>query len=70
MMPSELEHWLSTDESQGVGQKSPGGESLGHDSGRKIVEILRAKKSDLTRRGRNPHAQGRRLRPPAPGTMR
>jgi hypothetical protein len=49
MTPSELENWLATDESQEVGQKAAGGaESVGHDSGRRIIEILRAKKSDLT----------------------
>jgi hypothetical protein len=49
MTASELERWLSTEESQAVGQKSgDGGESVGHDSGRRIVKILRAKKADLT----------------------
>ena len=31
-----------------MGQKDGGGESTGHESGRRIVEILRAKKGDLT----------------------
>jgi hypothetical protein len=44
MTPKELEEWLQTDESQSVGQG--GGESKGHESGRKIVEILDKKKSD------------------------
>ena len=48
MTAAELEKWLKTDESQKVGQKSGGGESVGHDSGRKIVKILRTKKADLT----------------------
>ena len=49
MSASELEEWLATDESQAVGQKSGGsGESTGHESGRRIVELLRAKKGDLT----------------------
>jgi hypothetical protein len=49
MSASELEEWLATDESQSVGQKSGGsGESTGHESGRRIVEILHRKKSDLT----------------------
>ncbi|GAB2980640.1 DUF3140 domain-containing protein [Frigoribacterium salinisoli] len=48
MSPKELEDWLGTDESQGVGQKDDGGESTGHESGRRIVEILRTKKADLT----------------------
>ncbi|SDD38345.1 DUF3140 domain-containing protein [Auraticoccus monumenti] len=48
MTASELEHWLETDEAQEVGQKSGGSESTGHASGRRIVEILRRKKHDLT----------------------
>ena len=49
MTASELEKWLETDESKQVGQKSPGSaESVGHDSGRKIIKILHAKKADLT----------------------
>jgi len=48
MSPKELEDWLATDESQEVGQKDDGGESTGHESGRRIVEILRTKKADLT----------------------
>jgi hypothetical protein len=46
MTASELERWLDTDESKAVGQKD-GGESVGHDSGRRIVKILRKKKGDL-----------------------
>ncbi len=49
MTAGELETWLETDESQSVGQKSDGsGESTGHESGRRIVELLRTKKDDLT----------------------
>ena len=48
MTAGELEKWLATDESRSVGQKSGSGESTGHESGRRIVEILRTKKSDLT----------------------
>jgi len=49
MTASELERWLGTEESQSVGQKDAGGgESTGHESGRRIVELLRAKKDDLT----------------------
>ncbi len=49
MTPSELEKWLGTDESKQVGQKSSAGaESVGHDSGRKIIEILHTKKADLS----------------------
>ncbi|MEV8507800.1 DUF3140 domain-containing protein [Actinoplanes sp. NPDC051475] len=48
MTASELEKWLKTDESREVGQKSSGnGESVGHDSGRKIIQILHTKKADL-----------------------
>ncbi|WP_258177491.1 DUF3140 domain-containing protein [Streptomyces solincola] len=47
MTAGELEKWLETDESQAVGQKNGGGESTGHASGRRIVELLRAKKGDL-----------------------
>jgi hypothetical protein len=49
MTASELEKWLKTDESTSVGQKaSSGTESVGHDSGRKIIKILHTKKADLT----------------------
>ncbi len=49
MTPSELERWLETDESKEVGWKdSGGGESVGHASGRRIVEIKRTRKADLT----------------------
>jgi hypothetical protein len=49
MTASELERWLESDESREVGQKPDGGgESTGHDSGRKIVKLLGTKKADLT----------------------
>jgi hypothetical protein len=48
MTPAEIERWLDTDESRSVGQKDGGGESVGHHSGRRIVEIARTKKADLT----------------------
>ncbi|WP_406674738.1 DUF3140 domain-containing protein [Nonomuraea sp. N2-4H] len=48
MTAKELEEWLETDESKAVGQKDGGGESTGHESGRRIVRLLRAKKSELT----------------------
>jgi Protein of unknown function (DUF3140) len=47
MTPKELEDWLETDESQSVGQ-AEGGESTGHRSGRRIFEILRKRRGDLT----------------------
>ena len=46
MSRKELEKWLETDESKSVGQGS--GESKGHESGRRIVEILGKNKSDYT----------------------
>ncbi|MFG2127351.1 DUF3140 domain-containing protein [Streptomyces sp. NPDC048751] len=50
MTPGRLEKWLETDESRSVGQsKGDGdGESVGHASGRRIVELLRTKKADLS----------------------
>ena len=46
MAPKALEDWLETDESKSVGQGE--GESKGHESGRRIVEILRTNKDDLS----------------------
>jgi Protein of unknown function (DUF3140) len=46
MSRKELEEWLETDESKSVGQGS--GESKGHESGRRIVEILAKNKSEYT----------------------
>jgi uncharacterized protein DUF3140 len=49
MAPGELQRWLESDESRTVGQKpAGGGESVGHDSGRRIVTLLGKKKADLT----------------------
>lgn len=48
MAPKELEDWLETDQSKDVGQKEGSAESTGHQSGRRIVEILRTNKSDLS----------------------
>jgi Protein of unknown function (DUF3140) len=48
MTAGELEKWLSTDESQQVGQKADSKESTGHASGRQVVAILKTKKGDLT----------------------
>jgi hypothetical protein len=48
MSRKELEEWLETEESKEVGQKDGGGESKGHESGRKIVEILGKDNSDYT----------------------
>ncbi|WP_053667925.1 DUF3140 domain-containing protein [Streptomyces sp. NRRL B-1140] len=48
MTPAGLEKWLESDDSQNAGQHQDGGESTGHASGRRIVEILRTRKGDLT----------------------
>ena len=48
MSRKELEEWLENEESKEVGQKDGGGESKGHESGRKIVEILGKDKSEYT----------------------
>lgn len=48
MTAKEIEDFLDTDESRSVGDKSSGGESTGHKSGRRIVQILGKKKADLT----------------------
>jgi hypothetical protein len=47
MTADELEAWLATPESLGVGQKRGGGESIGHASGRRIVGLLRTDEADL-----------------------
>lgn len=50
MTADELEDWLGTSSSRAVGWKGPKGErseSVGHASGRKIVEILRTPADDL-----------------------
>ena len=48
MAPKELEDWLTTDESKSVGDTGGDGESTGHESGRRIVEIKRTDKADLS----------------------
>ncbi|MEV5890618.1 DUF3140 domain-containing protein [Nonomuraea fuscirosea] len=48
MTAKEIERWLDTDESKSVGQKDGGGESVGHESGRKIVKLLQGKAADRT----------------------
>ena len=48
MTPGQLEDWLATEESRTAGQHDGGAESTGHASGRRIVEILRTNKADLT----------------------
>jgi hypothetical protein len=49
MTAGELEKWLETEESREVGQKkSENAESVGHDSGRKIIKLLHTRKGDLS----------------------
>jgi len=49
MQPAELERWLQTDDSRSVGWTQDGSsESVGHHSGRRIVEIKRKRKAELT----------------------
>ena len=48
MSPKEIEEWLDTEESRKVGFKRPGAtESVGHASGRRIIQILRTHKDAL-----------------------
>ncbi len=47
MTAKQLDDWLKTDESKAAGQHKDS-ESIGHKSGRHIVEILRKKKDDLS----------------------
>ncbi|CCH01020.1 DNA-binding protein [Fibrella aestuarina BUZ 2] len=49
MTAAALEKWLDTDDSKKVGQKDDdAAESVGHQSGKKIIRILNTKKADLT----------------------
>jgi hypothetical protein len=49
LTPAELEAWLDTEESQGVGWKAnAGAESVGHASGRRILALSRKSKASLT----------------------
>ncbi|MFH8715416.1 DUF3140 domain-containing protein [Streptomyces zaomyceticus] len=47
MTAARLKKWPAADESKSVGQKD-GGESVGHVSGRRIVEFLQTNKADLS----------------------
>lgn len=47
MAPKEIEDFLETEESKSVGDTGGEGESTGHKSGKRIVEIKRTNKSDL-----------------------
>ncbi|MBW4687831.1 MAG: DUF3140 domain-containing protein [Komarekiella atlantica HA4396-MV6] len=46
MTPKELDSWLDTDDSKTVGQKNEDDESIGHKSGRYIIQLLQ--KDDYT----------------------
>ena len=49
MTPVELERWLKTDESRGVGFRRKGAsESVGHASGRRIVILLRTPATEFS----------------------
>ena len=50
MPAADLTKWLESEESQSVGQTSgkAGGESIGHESGRRIIELLSGKVADYT----------------------
>ena len=48
MTAAELRKWLDTEESRAAGQHRDGGESTGHASGRRIVDILQKRRSDVT----------------------
>ncbi|MCP1169099.1 DUF3140 domain-containing protein [Limimaricola litoreus] len=48
MAPKEIEDFLETDESRQVGDTGGDGESTGHKSGKRIVEIKRTNKGDLS----------------------
>lgn len=49
MTPSQIEKFLKTEESKSVGWTDEGeSESVGHKSGKKIVDILHKKKSEYT----------------------
>ena len=49
MTASQIEKWLDTDESKSVGQTKEGkDESIGHQSGKKIIDILHKKVADYS----------------------
>lgn len=49
MAPKDLERWLDTPESRQAGWTRDGeDESVGHQSGRRIVEIRRKRKAEMT----------------------
>lgn len=48
MSPKELREWLDTEESQSVGDTGGDGESTGHKSGRRILELKDKAVDELT----------------------
>ena len=48
MTAEELESWLDTDESKEVGQKEGEEESIGHKSGKRIIQLLQKKQDEYT----------------------
>ncbi|MGB3408910.1 MAG: DUF3140 domain-containing protein [Jannaschia sp.] len=48
MTPKDLEDWLESEESKSVGVDAGDGDSKGRKSGRRIVEIKRTNKDDLS----------------------
>ena len=48
MTASDLENWLKTEQSRDAGHKRGREECTGHPSGRRIVEVLRTKRANLS----------------------
>ena len=48
MTAEELESWLDTEESKEVGQKEGEEESIGHKSGKRIIQLLQKKQDEYT----------------------
>lgn len=48
MTANELDGWLSSEDSQAVGQRENDDESTGHKSGKRIAALLRKQKGELT----------------------
>ncbi|MFY1672079.1 DUF3140 domain-containing protein [Plantactinospora sp. WMMB334] len=50
MNPGELDKWLTSDDSKSAGWRKGRGESVGHESGRRIVDLLRKRTNQFTER--------------------
>ncbi len=48
MSPKQLEKWLETKDSQKVGQKDGSNESIGHKSGKYIIDLLQKNQSSYS----------------------